>query len=52
MKLNFLFIVMDLLTLLAYPIVFVYSKVRQFLMSNEGIALANLLCTGSVAASE
>jgi NADH:ubiquinone oxidoreductase subunit 3 (subunit A) len=29
MKLNLLFIVMDLLTLLAYPVVFVYSKLRQ-----------------------
>jgi NADH:ubiquinone oxidoreductase subunit 3 (subunit A) len=30
MKLNLLFIVMDLLTILAYPIVFVYGKLRQF----------------------
>jgi NADH:ubiquinone oxidoreductase subunit 3 (subunit A) len=30
MKLNMLFIVMDLLTLLAYPIIFVYSKLYQF----------------------
>jgi len=29
-KLNLLFIVMDLLTLLAYPIVFIYSGLRQF----------------------
>ena len=30
MNLNLLFIVMDVLTLLAYPIVFIYSKVYQF----------------------
>ncbi len=30
MKLNLLFIVMDLLTLLAYPIVFVYDIARSF----------------------
>jgi hypothetical protein len=30
MKLNLLFIVMDLLTILAYPIVFVHGKLRQF----------------------
>jgi hypothetical protein len=30
MKLNLLFIVMDVLTLLAYPIVFIYSKMYQF----------------------
>ena len=42
MKLNFLFIVMDLLTLLAYPIVFVYAKLRRFAKSKEGIRLANV----------
>jgi NADH:ubiquinone oxidoreductase subunit 3 (subunit A) len=30
MKLNLLFIVMDLLTLLVYPIVFAHGKIRQF----------------------
>ena len=50
MKLNLLFIVMDLLTLLAYPILFVYSKIRQFSKSKESMALAKLLITGSVAA--
>ena len=30
MKLILLFFVMDFLTVLAYPIVFVYSKLRQF----------------------
>jgi len=42
MKLNLLFIVMDLLTLLAYPIVFV----RQFSKSKESLTLANLLVSG------
>jgi hypothetical protein len=41
MKLNLLFIVMDLLTLLAYPIIFMYSILRQFLKSKEGTTLAN-----------
>jgi len=41
MRLNLLFIVMDLLTLLAYPIVFVYGKNRRFSKSKEGFALAN-----------
>jgi hypothetical protein len=50
MKLNLLFIMMDLLTLLAFPIVFVYGKLRQFLKSKESITLANLLVTGSVPA--
>ena len=51
MKLNLLFIVMDLLTLLAYPILFVHGKLRQFSRSNDNITLVNLLVTGSVAAS-
>ncbi len=41
MKLNLLFMVMDLLTLLAYPIVFVHGKIRQFSKSKESITLAN-----------
>ena len=49
MKLNLLFIVMDLLTLLAYPILFVYGKIRQFSRQKENMALANSLTTGSVA---
>ena len=52
MKLNLLFIIMDLLTLLAYPILFVYGKIRQILRSKESMALAKLLITGSVAAGE
>ena len=50
MKLNFLFIVMDLLTLLAYPMVFAYGKVRRFLISNDGVSLVSLIVAGSVAA--
>ena len=42
MKLNFIFIIMDLLTLLAYPIVFMHGKLRQFLKSKEKFALVNL----------
>lgn len=41
MKLNLLFTVMELLILLAYPIVFVYGKIRQFSKSKESIALVN-----------
>ncbi len=40
MKLNLLFIVMDLLTLLAYPIVFAHGKLRQFAKPKEGVVLA------------
>jgi NADH:ubiquinone oxidoreductase subunit 3 (subunit A) len=42
MKLNLLFIVMDLFTLLAYPIVFMFGKLRQFSKSKKSTALANL----------
>jgi hypothetical protein len=42
LKLNLLFIIMDLLTLLAYPIVFAYGIIRLFSKSKESIALANL----------
>lgn len=43
MKLNFLFIVMDVLTVLAYPIVFVHCKLRQFSKPRETVRLTNLL---------
>ena len=36
MRLNLLFIAMDLFTLLAYPFVFVYGKLRQFSIENGG----------------
>jgi hypothetical protein len=49
MKLNLLFIVMDLVTVLAYPIVFIHGKLRQFSKSRESIHPANILVTGPVA---
>ena len=42
MKLNLLFIAMDVLTLLAYPIVFVHGKLLHFSKIKALIALANL----------
>jgi len=42
MKLN-LTILMELITLLAYPIVFVQSNLRSFSRSKERIPVANLL---------
>jgi hypothetical protein len=45
MKLGLLFIVMDLLTLLAYPIVFMHGKLRQFSKSKESIPVPNLFVT-------
>lgn len=40
MKLNLLFTVMDLLIILAYPIVFMHGKLRQFAKPKGGVALA------------
>ena len=48
MKLNLLFIGVDLLTLLAYPIVYAYGKLRPFAKSKESIQLANILVPSSV----
>jgi hypothetical protein len=42
MKLNLLFIAMELLTLLAYPIVFVHGKLRPFAKSRESVHVPNL----------
>jgi hypothetical protein len=42
LKLNLLFIVMELLTLLAYPIVFVHNKLQQFYKSKESISVPNV----------
>jgi hypothetical protein len=39
MKLKLLFIVMDLLTVLVYPFLFIHGKLRRFAKSNEGITL-------------
>jgi hypothetical protein len=41
MKLFFLFFIMDALTLLAYPIVFVYGKLRGFSTPKESTSLAS-----------
>jgi hypothetical protein len=49
MKLNLIFIVMDALTILAYPIVFIYSKLYPYLKPKESIHLANLLVSVSAA---
>ena len=46
MKLNLLFIIMYILTLLAYPIVFVYSKLLLFSKSMENITLTNMVVKG------
>jgi len=48
MRLSLLFIVMDLLTVLAYPIVYVHGKLRPFAKSKESIPLANRLVPRSV----
>jgi len=48
MKLNLIFIVMDLLTLLAYPIVYVYGKLRLFAGSRASITPANRFVTSSI----
>ena len=45
MKLNLFFIAMDLITLLAYPILFVRGKLRQFSKLKENATLDNLLVT-------
>jgi hypothetical protein len=41
MKLNVFFIVMDLLTLIAYPIIFVYGKLRQLSKPKESTVRVN-----------
>ena len=41
MKLDLFFIVMNLLTLLAYVIAFVYGKQHQFVKAKESIVLKN-----------
>ncbi len=43
MKLNLLFIAMELLTLLAYPIVFAHGKLCQFAKLREVVPVPNLL---------
>ena len=48
MKLYLLFIVMDLLTLLVYPIVFMQNIVGQFSKPKERFTLASVLITSAV----
>jgi hypothetical protein len=42
MKLYLIFIVMDVLTFMAYPIVFVHGKLLQFANQKANVALTNL----------
>jgi len=49
MKLNLLFIVMDLLTLLAYPIVFVHGRLFRYFKSKARIHPPMFLLTVPVA---
>jgi hypothetical protein len=48
-KLNLIFIAMDLLSLLVYPIIFVHEKLRRLSRSNGNIAPGNVLAAESVA---
>ena len=48
-RLNLLFIVMELLIVLAYPIVFVHGKLHAFPKSKARVPLANLLVAVPVA---
>ena len=43
MKLNLLFIVMEFLTILIYPFVFIHGKLRQPPKLKESTALAKIL---------
>ena len=43
MKLNLIFIIMDFLTMLMFPVAFVYGKLCQFSKVKESINPANLL---------
>ena len=52
MKLNLLFIVMDLLIVVAYPLVYMHGKWRQLWKPKETIVLVAPLLTGSIAASK
>ena len=52
MKLNLLFIIMDLFTILAYPFVFMHGKILQISKARAGIFLANVSVTGSVITGE
>jgi hypothetical protein len=49
MKLYLIFIVMDLLTLIAYPFVFTYGKLHQFALQKANIARTKLLAADPAA---
>lgn len=49
MKLNLLFIIMDLFTIMAYPFVFIHSKFLRVSKTRTNLQLANGLLTASVA---
>ena len=51
MKLNLLFIAMDLLIILAYPIVYLHGKLRQFSKPKENVTLANSLLMCAISAN-
>ncbi len=42
-KLSLLFLALDLLTLLIYPVVYVYNKVCQILKAKDRLVIANPL---------
>jgi hypothetical protein len=48
MKLMLIFIVLDVLTLLAYPVVFTHARLRRILKPNGSIRLANFVIPGSI----
>jgi hypothetical protein len=52
MKLVLLFILMDLLTLLAYPFVFMYGKLLKFSKAIASIQLTNARVDGSIVPGE
>lgn len=51
-KLNLFFIAMDLLTLLVYPVMFVYGKLRRLLKSKEKVVLIHSLSPVFIASIE
>ena len=43
MKLHFLFLLMDVLILLAYPIVFVHARLSQYLKAAKLLAIVSVV---------
>jgi bacteriorhodopsin len=48
MKLNVFFVFMDLITMIVYPILFLYNKLNTFLKLKERAAHTDLFVTDSV----